>query len=133
MIAGTKSRRFCTAARLRRCFVAKKTTTIGSNRQDNKKMHFNANPGVSSAAAPVLLVPGRNTRCASDTGVKIHRYARNPIRLHEDDQLIASDIEEQVADAAAFPDPDRVGDDRPEARDVLMEGAGLVEGRRPIW
>src|SRR5262249_32008843 len=69
----------------------------------------------------------RHAQSAIDAGVVVLRHAGNVARLHEGDQLVASDVEEDVAQRAAFLDAQGVFDDRLEAQHVLVEGARLVE------
>jgi len=55
------------------------------------------------------------------------RHARHVVRLHEGNQLVAPDIEENVTQRAAFLDTQGVGNDCLEAQHVLVEGPSLVE------
>jgi hypothetical protein len=65
-----------------------------------------------------------------DACVIVCRYAWDSLRFQEGDQLIAPDIEKEVAKPAAFFDRYRVRDDGLESKNAFVKGTGLVEVKR---
>src|SRR5262245_3118099 len=68
-----------------------------------------------------------NTQSTIDARVVVRRDAWNTVRFHERNQLVAADIEEEMAQAATFFDLDGVGDHQSKAENVLIELTGLLE------
>jgi hypothetical protein len=72
----------------------------------------------------------RDAEPAVDAGVVLDWHPRDAARLHEGDQLPATGVEEDVADAAALLELEDVAAHRRESEDVLVERARLVEIQR---
>src|SRR5262249_15477958 len=77
-----------------------------------------------------VIEGARHAEAAGDAGVVLRGNARHPARLHEGDELIAAGVEEDVTQAAALADPDRIATHRREAEDALVELPRLVEIER---
>jgi len=74
-----------------------------------------------------MIEAGGNAEPAVDARIVFCRYVGNALRLQKGDELVAPDIEKHVSKEPAFLDVYRVGDDRFEAQNALVERAGLVE------
>jgi hypothetical protein len=74
-----------------------------------------------------MIKGGRNTESAVDARIVFYGHAGNSVRFKKGDELMAPDIEKNVSKVPAFFDLYRVGDDRLEAQNVLIELTGFVQ------
>jgi len=71
-----------------------------------------------------------NAKALVDARFVLRGNAVNALRLHEGQQLVASDIEEDVADRSAFGDPNQLVDHHLEAQNLLVKRSGRLHVQR---
>src|SRR5258707_12585153 len=74
-----------------------------------------------------MIEAGGNAEPAVDTRIVFRRHVWNTVRLQKGDQLVAPDIEKHVPKVPAFLDLYRIGDDRFEAQNTLVELPGPIQ------
>ena len=74
-----------------------------------------------------MIEARRYAEPAVDACIVFCRHVRNALWFQKGDELIAPDIEKEVSKASAFFDLYRVGDDRFETQNTLVELTSLVQ------